>query len=79
MKQPMPDANKNKPPAGTTSAAGRPQKLPDPATCRVQRTGFGENLECLSIWKFHCPYAIPFGSTRFCSSPDRAQILAYRE
>jgi hypothetical protein len=57
--------------------ATRPKSCLDIAACRLKRSEFGDNLECLSPWKQRCPYGIPFGTARFCSNPIRREILAH--
>jgi len=52
-------------------AGTRSKVLPNPATCRTRRIGFGPVVaECLVKRAHQCPYAMSFGAGHFCKYPN---------
>jgi hypothetical protein len=58
-------------------AAPKPaRKLPDPAICRAEYSGFGNSFDCLVESAYGCPHAIRVIYGMVCNHPERAQIAA---
>jgi hypothetical protein len=52
------------------------RKLPDPAVCRAEHSGFGNSFDCLVESPYGCPHAIRVIYGMVCQHPERAQIAA---
>ena len=60
---------------GSQSAPKPVRNLPDIAICRAALS-FSDYYDCLVVNPWECRYALPFGRSFFCLSPDRAAIAA---
>ena len=51
------------------------RKLPDPAVCRAEDSGFGKSVDCLVKPPFSCPHAIRIVYGIICQHPEKAAIV----
>jgi hypothetical protein len=58
------------------SGPGPVRKLPDPAICRAEPSGFGDSVDCLVKSPYECPYVAQLIYGMICQHPDRAAIVA---
>lgn len=49
---------------------------PDINRCQALKIGFGEWVDCLMPEPQHCPHAVAFGLSFYCTHPNRAEIVA---
>ena len=56
------------------SVSGR--KLPDPAICRAEPSGFGDSVDCLVKSPHGCPHVARMVFGMVCQHPERDAIIA---